>query len=294
MTAEADLDLLQERLAALCRRHLAPDAAALLTSLARPAIRLRHTDRRTRSHLGGVALLDDADAWPGADGRPLALVAVLDLGELAPFATDLPLPSEGVVNLFYDTVEQPWGFEPGDREGWRVVPAGPAARPVPTPPGVAAFVSIGLAPGQTLTIPGDRELALAPLLPPLDDTSPAADAVLDALDALEHDWRQVRGITDRVPDHQVGGWPDLVQRPIWQECGVVSQGLSLGEGADWTRIEEASEAVDEEAWRLLLQLDTDQSAGWTWGDGGRLYYAVRPQPEAPDPLSDGWLVLQCY
>lgn len=293
MTGDGNLDVLQERLAALCRQHLAPEGAALVESSARPAIGLHHTDRPTRSHLGGVALLDDADGWPRRGDRPLSLVAVLDLAELAPFVTDLALPSEGVINFFYDCVERPWGFEPVDRGGWRLVPADPStARPVPTPDGADVFVSIGLDPRQTLTIPAFEESAVASLLPPPGDTSAAADAFLDALDALEDGWRELRGLAGGVPDHQVGGWPGLIQNPIWRECAVVSRGLSLGQGTDWKRVEESMDAADTDAWRLLLQLDSDEGAGWRWGDVGRIYYAVRPQP-APETFADGWLVLQC-
>ncbi len=121
MRGNTESQALRGRLAEICAQRLPPDAAELVESLARSAIRLRHTDEVASSHLGGVALLDHPDRWPRLNERPLSLVAVVDLAELAPFESDPVLPRAGVLNFFYDYVEQPWGFEPGDSGGWKVV-----------------------------------------------------------------------------------------------------------------------------------------------------------------------------
>ncbi len=116
------LEEMRSALADICRSHFSEDEATLLMGLARPAVRLQHTDSVTKSHLGGTAQMGTTTAWPAnAHGEPLSLLCVPDLAELEPFETDLALPSTGILNVFYDYEEQPWGFHPSDRSGWRVI-----------------------------------------------------------------------------------------------------------------------------------------------------------------------------
>jgi len=88
-THNIEIEALGERLDGICRQHLSPRGTDLVTSLARPAIRLHHSHAGTRSHLGGAALLEHPDQWPWWNDRPLSLVGVLDLEELSPFSSDL-------------------------------------------------------------------------------------------------------------------------------------------------------------------------------------------------------------
>ena len=59
------------------------------------------------------------------------------------------------------------------------------------------------------------------------------------------------------------------------ECELASRGLQLGEecGLDASRQGELREASKD--WRLLLQLDTDDTTGWAWGDLGKIYFWIR-------------------
>lgn len=164
----AALSVLRDRLGQLCAEQLAPDAASLVQQLARPAVHLRHVDEPTRSHLGGLALLDPDSEWPTWGDKPLSLVAVIDLEELVGLVTDVRLPTTGVLNFFYEADEQQaWGFEPSHRDGWRVVLTesdGAASRPAPE--GALVFPSIGLAPHQILCVPGWEEPAVDSIVPP--------------------------------------------------------------------------------------------------------------------------------
>lgn len=47
-------------------------------------------------------------------------------------------------------------------------------------------------------------------------------------------------------------------------------------------------------WRLLWQLDTDDEAGFMWGDAGRLYLLARDEDLKARRFDRAWLVLQCY
>jgi uncharacterized protein YwqG len=294
VTDTNDVDALRERLEGICRRHLSPGGVALVTSLARPAIRLLHADAGTRSHLGGAALLEHPDRWPRRDDRPLALVAVLDLEELSPFTSDLDLPPRGTLNFFYDDVEQPWGLRPEDRHGWRVVLSEPdSGEVVPAPAGVEAFVSIGLRPAQTLTIPGWEEPVIEPVFPPHQDRGAPAERAREAFSSVEAAWDAVVDQGSSVPNHQVGGWPFLMQAPIWRECDIVSRGFPLGTAEELDRGRAQRDPSREREWRLLLQIDTDGRAGWMWSDTSTLFFSMRRSVPVPGTYDDVWLTLQC-
>jgi uncharacterized protein YwqG len=293
VTESAEVQRYRELLRAICGRHLAANAAATVESLARPAIRLVHGAGPTRSHLGGAAFLDDEAHWPRWHDRPLSLVAVIDLADLAGLHSDPQLPPEGTVNFFYDHEQQPWGFDPGDRGGWRVVRASSdGASPVAAPAEAETFVSVGLLPQQILTLPGWEEPAAAPLFPRHADRSARAAAARDAFSAVEDEWRRLLDL-ESAPNHQIGGWPLLQQGPIWRECDVVSRGLAMGSSEEWRQAEPMFDVEREADWRLLLQLDTDDDAGWVWGDVGTLYFTIPRSHPIGSAYEEAWLVLQC-
>jgi uncharacterized protein YwqG len=95
------------------------------------------------------------------------------------------------------------------------------------------------------------------------------------------------------PRHQVGGWPRLQQGSLWREFQFASNGVYVGDpsGYEGPRASELRPGVDE--WRLLAQIDTDDDAGWMWGDGGTLYFGTRSADLASSDLDRAWMVLQC-
>lgn len=301
---------LRDQLEGIARAHLSPADADLLTALARPAVRLDHSDGAPTSHVGGAARLPASLEWPAWTDKPLSLVAVVDLSDIAAFAIDLVLPTTGLLNFFYEADEQAaWGWDPEHRDGWRVVLVDPDEAVDRTPPeGALVFPRMGLAPSQTLTIPGWEEPAVATIYPPYwhhteqggfsrhspDDSQgeEEKERKREAFWAVAEEWNRVVD-WQAEPNHQVGGWPRLQQGPIWRECHVVSQGLPLGDARQSADPRIAELPAGEDEWRLLLQLDTDEEVGWMWGDVGTLFYAIRPSAEPSLMFRGAWMVLQC-
>src|SRR5690349_18647643 len=95
--------------------------------LTRPAIRLksRQVDEKElplgSSKLGGSPDLPPNIEWPWYKDRPMAFLAQLRLDEVAPYDTESLLPSSGLLYFFYDIEQEPWGFDPAWRDGWKVV-----------------------------------------------------------------------------------------------------------------------------------------------------------------------------
>jgi uncharacterized protein YwqG len=273
-----------EQLTNLAHEFLGPSDAETFIALARPAISLGRATAGTamRGHLGGDATLERDQPWPTWHGRLLSLLAVLDLDALRGFECDLDLPRSGLLNLFYDVEQQPWGFDPSHGAGWRVVLAeASAAVDRKEPAGATRFSRIGLEPSQTLTMPSWDEDVLAGL------SHLKPDAIDDLGEAL------IEASEASVPRHQVGGWPWLQQGSLWREFQFASNGVYVGDpsGYEGPRASALRPGVDE--WRLLAQIDTDDDAGWMWGDGGTLYFGTRNVDLASSDLDRAWMVLQC-
>lgn len=271
--------LTHELLADAAARHLSPAARATLGSLVRPSSRLVRASAGEQAvgRLGGPAMLPVAAPWPTWQGRGLEVVAVLDLARL-PEVPGLPLPRAGWLTFFYDAVEQSaWGFDPTQRDAWRVVHAlEAAARPAPV--GTETFPEVALAAVDDLTTPDLFEDALGGLL----------ETERDGLVALADELP-----TSDAPVHRVGGWPDLVQNSMWLGVQLASNGIYVG-GPDGYRHPRAAELTSgAQDWRLLLQVDTDDDAGMMWGDVGRLYFLVREQDLLAGDLGRCWFELQC-
>lgn len=302
-TNQKSLAELRKRLTSIAHSNLGADDAEVILGLARPAVRLSHGQRGSETHLGGSARLEPGELWPMLDSRALALVVVLDLAELSKFGVDIDLPVEGYLNFFYDAEEQSvWGFEPGDHLAWRVVYAtSSSAIEVPPPPDAPTFPTVWLTAEQALTIPGWEEPVASPLFPAHGPSrnglvGKRADkkdqARRDAYFAVQDSWRKTGENPDYI-GHQVGGWPVLQQGPIWRECDLVSQGYPLGTSEQWSAAERAGVPDTQADWRLLLQVESDDAAGWMWGDVGALYYTVRSNEPAERKFDRSWMILQC-
>lgn len=95
-------------------------------------------------------------------------------------------------------------------------------------------------------------------------------------------------------NHKAGGWPDLVQNPMEEECALVTAGIYAGSPEGW-HWEEARRILSEpNDWRLLLQIGSDDDAGMMWGDLGRLYLWIRQADLGAGRFDRTWLILQCH
>lgn len=269
--------------------------ADALARLAEPSIRLTprpaalETLAPGASRFGGAPDVPPGFAWPERDGRPLAFLAQLDLAAIR----SPELPASGSLLFFYDAAAQPWGFDPKDAGGARVVhvdaPRDALARRrhpgAGAGPGPFRCCTLSFDPALDLADPGDEVLERSRV--PFDDAT--LGAYLDVAAALS-------GVDG--PDatyHHLLGNPQLVQGDMRSECQLVTSGIYVGkpEAFQGERTQELLRAAPSE-WRLLLQLDTDEDGpGWTWGDAGRVYFWIRRADLAAGAFERAWLVLQC-
>lgn len=258
------------------------DVAALTADYAAPAAQLVPSEAPTRSHLGGGPRLPAGQAWPEWRGRRLDFLARLSLTELHAVLPIDWLPRTGALLFFYDAENQPWGFDPADRGSCAVLHVADDEPSAPAPADSGARI----APHVHVTFRRIRTL-------PSRERPPASDL---AFNDAEHDaYDDLRdAVYGGEPRHQVGGFPLPVQGDGMElECQLASNGLYCGDSSGYQDPRSRALATGAADWRLLLQLDTDDGAGFMWGDCGTLYIWVREQDASQGRFDDVWVILQC-
>jgi uncharacterized protein YwqG len=228
------------------------------------------------SRFGGRALLPPGMQWPYHNDNPLSFLGEIRMGEDLRLSETAPR----LLTFFYDLIEEPWGFDPAHAGGWRVIPVDPeTAEEVDAPQGTESFETLSLAPRETVTVPDLAEPVVAHLFAP------------DWTDARAY-WRAVGDSEE--PRHRMFGWPDLIQNPMQLECQLATNGISAGgpEGFRDPRVEQLRDGAAD--WRLLLQIDSDDDAGWMWGDVGRLYFWIRDADLRAGRFDKVWMIQQCF
>src|SRR5205814_1938280 len=93
-----------------------------IVELARPSARLvRASSAYGSSRLGGLPMVDTNFSWPAdPDGQPLPFVGQIDLADVSRVCSDDIVPTDGLMALFYDSTQQPSGYQPTHRGRWAV------------------------------------------------------------------------------------------------------------------------------------------------------------------------------
>ena len=262
------------------------DVEALAEPLAAPAVHAVHCREQTPSHLGGSPLATPDLAWPSRDGRPLAFLARVDLTQLQRTQHVEWLPPTGALLFFYDMAEQPWGFDPRDRDGWQVIyvekPEGLGELPFPSTLDVANRL-----PRQFIAFHSVRSY------PTCERDAVAALRFSDAERDKYYDL-QLRVFGDR-PRHQLAGYPTPIQNDDMEsESQLASNGIDLGDSGAGSTPRALALRDGSSEWRLLFQVDSDDAADMMWGDVGTIYFWIRESDARARRFDACWLILQCH
>lgn len=262
------------------------DEQTLLThaaSIGTPALHARYTQETSSSFLGGTPELPEASTWP--TGRhPHSFLAQLDLAKIQAAQAIDWLPQTGKLLFFYDMECGAWGFDPDEYNCWKVeyVPEGVNTVPAQAPENAEVFQKRCLNFSAINTYSQEDDI-----LPP--GHTMGEDAYYDFMDLVRgHDF-------EGQPMHQISGKPYAIQNEDMEtECALVSKGVNCGRADDYQRGYAQLLEGQTAEWRLLFQMDTDEDAGWMWGDSGIVYFWVRESEARRGDFSNVWLVLQCY
>jgi uncharacterized protein YwqG len=255
-----------------------------LAKLSRECVRMRSTPRANEttpvavSKLGGLPDLLPGLPWPKWKTGYLTFVAQVNLAELP--SSEL-LPSVGMLSFFYDREQSAWGFDPKHKEGfhlWHFPEISQLIRAAEPEPSTSPCAQLSFEP--FLSLP-----------------NPSAESVKDLLLEIEDDERYGDFVEKHAgpgPQHQILGWPHVIQNEMELECQLVTNGLYVGDGSGYkdSRRKELERGADD--WTLLLQIDSDDNAKMMWGDGGMLYVWIRRQDLAARNFEKAWTILQCF
>jgi uncharacterized protein YwqG len=258
--------------------------AAELANLSKECVRMRSARCADgnialgSSKLGGAPDLPPGLAWPKWKTDYLTFVAQVNLAELP--ASDL-LPKVGVLSFFFDKEQSAVGFDPNHKEGfrlWYFPEASQLTRPVE--PAVFTFPS--------------AQVSFEPYLS-LPDFS--ADSVRDLVLNVEND-EQYCDFVDKhagpAPQHQIFGWPHVIQGDMALDCQLVTNGLYTGNASGYKDSRRKALEPGAKDWTLLLQIDSDDNTEMMWGDAGMLYVWIRRQDLASRDFEKAWTILQCF
>jgi uncharacterized protein YwqG len=109
-------------------------------------------------------------------------------------------------------------------------------------------------------------------------------------------WAKLKEYFKKLPGprtHKVFGHPDPVQNEMQLECQLVSNGISMGDPDVFQnpRIKNLESGATD--WRLLLQLDSDNTYEQEWYDSGMLYFWIHEKDLAKHDFNNVWMILQC-
>jgi uncharacterized protein YwqG len=199
---------------------------------------------------------------------PLDFLLQINLAEAYAFNQTASLPKSGLLSFFYDLKEQPWGYDPKKLGGFRVqyTPGGvPIVPTAMSPPDFALGEHrITFRTGLTLPHIGSRVYEQFDKLGDLNDGE--AEAYFAFSDEVERLGRQTGG------NHHLLGHSDNVQGDMQLEAQLVTNGLYCGNETGYKDPRRKALESGADDWMLLLQLDSDDTAEFMWGDAGMLYF----------------------
>ena len=241
-----------------------------------------------------------AHAWRLGAEFPLNFLAQINFAEIwAAGALDDDFPRSGLLSVFYDLTEKPWGDELADAVGLQLLyhdEPDMVLQRLPLPDALAALPA-----HWHLT-----ELACEPhaCWTPLSIATVQWREVAQTMSREQQDsyadWRFADNGNGASADgadwccHHLGGWPNPIQSEMQTQCALVDAGISCGNGDAFRDAQTQAVRDTADQWVLLLQIGTDDKGLLQWGDDGQVYLWMRREDLRARRFERARLVLQCY
>ncbi|WP_042477491.1 YwqG family protein [Bacillus ndiopicus] len=244
-----------------------------------------------QSKIGGSPDVPVDFVWPQTNkGQPLHFLCQLNLADVKPYDSSNLLPTDGILSFFYDAVEQPWGYDPKDGDGFHVFYFTQTPDSLQRKQQPAALEeqidSAALLFRNEWTLPSWE----SPYSKSLEDilTEEQQDAYNDFLyDRIDEELAE-------QTTHRIDGHPDIIQGDMYLQCQLVTNGLYCGDSTGYNDPLCKELEPHSKDWQLLLQLDSEDDLGYMWGDSGKLYFWIREEDLKNKRFDKVWTVLQCY
>ena len=234
------------------------------------------------SKMGGAPKLPVGMEWPRKpDGTPLTFIAQIDFAQVHPYDLDGRLPEGGKLWFFYDCSDDgmPWGFDPKDADGFRVIFAENAA-----------LVSA--------EAPDDLEVTFDEAGISFESRVDLLSTDSDICDDLDLPDEEMDDYFDWLEEREGGcnkllGHSDNIQGGMELECEYVTHGLYCGDPSGYQKAKALGLHKNAARWTLLMQVESNEDIGMMWGDLGRLYLWITEEDLKAKRFDKCWLILQC-
>ncbi len=227
---------------------------------------------------------------------PLGFLAQINFAEISPVgAVDEDIPRSGVLSIFYDVMEQPWGFDPNERMGYAIqFHDGAPLERLPKPRQLCEL------PKEGRMKPMACELRACMMLLPMTVVEAKQLKLPDESVNAIHEWWSNEGSSGATTEgeywagHQVGGWPTPIQGDMQTKAALVTAGHYCGDSRAYKKPELQAVRDTATEWLLLAQFGTDEEGGLYWGDDGQLYIWIRREDLRARRFDKAHVILQCY
>lgn len=227
---------------------------------------------------------------------PLTFITQINLADAwgtGPLDSDFP--KSGIISIFYDILEQPWGFDPNDHVATSILYHEDATNLIRQE--VPKELS-DIARYEPIEPPLKCKLnaCMTPL--PIDS---AAFNNLELCSQIRDDYSEWWYEDDNSHDveegedwecHRLGGWPTPIQGDMQTECALVAAGFYCGDGKAYSSPETKKIQSTANEWILLAQIGSD--VNMMWGDSGQLYIWIRKEDLKNRNFSAARTILQCF
>lgn len=247
---------------------------SFLSTAVQPAAQLnakiaKHPLSPVSSKFGGMPYLPANATLPSnPQAQTLSFVGQLNFAELLaklPMLAEV-LPSQGILQFFYDLEENPWGGGIEDGEYWRVL-----FHPHPEVEHCQSVVNT-----STASEEASVDYSLLHSFPDVE----ILNEIFTLSETEEEAYLEFMD-TDDNSKHQVLGYPWSIQGdPCFEAQSMAKQYFPNDDS--------------HEAWHLLWQIDSDEVLNFMWGDMGMIYLLIRESDLVKADFSKVMMVLQCY
>jgi uncharacterized protein YwqG len=234
------------------------------------------------SRIGGVPDVPPDFKWPFRNEVPQSFIAQIYLDDVHQYDTNGTLPSHGMLWFFYDAKQETYGADPADRGGWSVIfsddYAGLQRIAVPANlPAESQFKACSVSFASEVTLSQNPKLEISDF-----------DWTDDEVKKYESLLSTFPNPVDHAAVHnQLLGNPQTIQDDMRLECQLASHAIT---DINDPRAAEISKGANE--WQLLLQIDSDERLGMSWGSAGMIYYWITESDMKAHKFEHSWLVLQ--
>jgi uncharacterized protein YwqG len=237
------------------------------------------TDLKGVSKIGGIPDVAADFVWPKWNDSSLQFLAQIRLDEVTAIFPAHDLPKTGMIYFFYNRNQETWGFDPKDIGSWKVIYR-------------SAIENLERAQVPS-DIPEDLLFKEARITYREIPSYPSWESsVVSSLSDKEQDlYNELTSPEGSI--HKLFGFADPIQSSEMElECQLASHGINTGspEGYQDPRVKELEAGAKD--WKLLMQIDSDDSLNMMWGDVGRLYFWYRKTDGKID-FDNIWMILQC-